>query len=71
MGFLVSRFVAPVGCSVLVSLWAGVGVVGVVVVSGFSLVDGVGISCSSISGNRSYSSRSKDVSPNDLGSGFS
>ena len=71
MGFLVSRFVAPFGCFVLGSLWAGVGVVGVVVVSDFSLVGVVGISCSSISGNKSYSSRSKDVSPNDLGSGSS
>ena len=71
VGFLVSRFVAPVGCSVLGSLWAGVGVVGVVGVSISSLVECLGISCSSISGNKSYSSRSKDVSPNDLGSGFS
>ena len=29
VGFLVSRFVAPVGCSVLGSLWAGIGDVGV------------------------------------------
>ena len=60
MGFLASRFVAPVGCSVLGSLWAGVGDVGVAGVSISSLVECVGISCSSMSGNKSYSSRSKD-----------